>query len=194
MPMWSILPQVGQVPKEDIMSRSQVLVSLVAIPLLVLLVACGGDKKESSSSNDGGGSNSSSSSNPSSSGGSNNSTSSNDGAISLENCKAYASMEAAATQAFGTGSTFKLDQKALNDLAKNSPSEIRSDMTLVVGTIVEVFQSIEKLGVNFNDPSSFARMDAAKLAEFEKVSAKFEDKKFTDASERIEKYYVSKCS
>ena len=173
------------------MSRSQVLVSLVAIPLLVLLVACGGDKKDSSSSNDGGGSNSSSSSG----GGSNNgSVSSNDGATSLENCKAYASMEAAATQAFGTGSTFKLDEKALNDLAKNSPSEIRSDMTLVVGTIVEVFKSMEKLGVNFNDPSSFARMDAAKLAEFEKIGAKFDDKKFVDASERIDKYFVSKCS
>jgi len=174
------------------MSRSQVLVSLVAIPLLVLLVACGGDKKESSSSNDGGGSNSSSSSG----GGSNNgSVSSNDGAASLENCKQYAAMEAAATKAFGSaGSSFKIDEKALNDLAKNSPSEIRSDMTLVVGTIVEVFQSMEKLGVNFNDPSSFARMDAAKLAEFEKISAKFEDKKFTDASERIEKYFVSKCS
>jgi hypothetical protein len=67
-------------------------------------------------------------------------------------------------------------------------------MTLVVGTIVEVFQSMEKLGVNFNDPSSFARMDAAKLAEFEKLGAKFDDKKFVDASERIDKYYVSKCS
>lgn len=176
------------------MSRSQMIMSLVAVPLLVLLVACGGDKKDSSSSNDGG----STSSNASSSSGSSNSgggaTTSNDGAASLENCKAYASMEAAASQAFGTASNFKLDQKALNDLVKNSPSEIRNDMTLVVGTIIEVFQSMEKLGVNFNDPSSFARMDAAKLAEFEKLGAKFEDKKFTDASERIEKYYISKCS
>ena len=177
------------------MSRSKVLVSLVAIPLLVLLVACGGDKKESSSSNDGGGSDTSSSSNSSGGGSNNSNTSSNDGAVSPENCKSYAAMEAAATKAFGgTGSTFKIDEKALNDLAKNSPSEIRSDMTLVVGTIVEVFQSMEKLGVNFNDPSSFARMDAAKLAEFEKIGAKFDDKKFVDASERIDKYFVSKCS
>lgn len=180
------------------MSRSQALVSLIAIPLLVFLVACGGDKKDSSSNNDGGGSNSSSSSGASSSsssgGGNNNSVSSNDGALSLENCKAFASMEAAATQAFGTGSTFKLDTKALDDLVKASPSEIRGDMTLVVGTIVEVFQGFEKLGVNFNNPASFGTLDAAKLAEFEKLGAKFDDKKFTDASERIEKYFVSKCS
>jgi hypothetical protein len=180
------------------MSRSQVIMSLVAVPLLVLLVACGGDKKDSSSSSNDGGSSNSSASNSNSGGGSSNSgggaTTSNDGALSLENCKAYASMEAAATQAFGTTSNFKLDEKALNDLAKNSPSEIRSDMTLVVGTIIEVFKGFEKLGVNFNNPSSFATLDAAKLAEFEKLGAKFDDKKFTDASERIEKYFVSKCS
>src|SRR5688572_14329355 len=142
---WPILAQVAHAPKEDTMSRSQILVSLVAVPLLVLLVACGGDKKENSSSSDGGGSSPSNSSSSSSGGGSTGgSVSSNDGALSLENCKSYAAMEAAATKAFGgTGSTFKLDEKALNDLAKNSPSEIRSDMTLVVATIVEVFQGME---------------------------------------------------
>jgi hypothetical protein len=171
------------------------LIGLVAVPLLVLLVACGGDKKESSSSNDGGSTNSSNSSNSSNAGGSTGgSLSSNDGAISLENCKQFAAMEAAATQAFGTGSTFKLDQKALNDLVKASPSEIRNDMTLVVGTIIDVFTGFEKLGVNFNNPASFGSLDAAKLAEFEKLGEKFDDAKFVAASERIEKYFVSKCS
>ena len=176
------------------MSRSQVLVSLIAIPLLVLLVACGGDKKDSPSGNDGGGSNPSSSSNADG-GSSTGSLSSNDGALSLDNCKQYQQLDAAATAAFSSAfSSLKVDEKALNDLVKASPSEIRGDMTLVVGTIVEFFQGVEKLGVNINNPASFATMDAAKLAEFEKLGAKFDDQKFTEASERIEKYYIDKCS
>jgi hypothetical protein len=178
------------------MSRNRMLVSLVAIPLLVLLVACGGDKKESSSSNDGGGSSPSNSSSSSSGGGSTGgSVSSNDGASSLENCKQYQQLDAAATAAFSSAfSSLKVDEKALNDLVKASPSEIRNDMTLVVGSIIEFFQGVEKLGINFNDPAALARMDAAKLAEFEKLGEKFDDAKFTAAAERIEKYYVSKCS
>ena len=177
------------------MSRKQVLVSLITIPLLVFLIACGGDKKDSSSNSDGGGSNSSNAGGGSTGSSGGGSVSSNDGALSLENCKQYQQMDAAATAAFSSAfSNLKVDEKALNDLVKNSPGEIRNDMTLVVGTIIEFFQGVQKLGVNFNDPAAMARIDAAKLAEFEKLGAKFEDKKFTDASERIEKYYVSKCS
>jgi hypothetical protein len=177
-----------------------VIVSLVAIPLLVLLVACGGDKKESPSNSDNGGSSSSGSSGSTGTSGSTGSgsntgsTSSNDGAFSIENCKQYASLAVAGQAAFGTTSNFKLDQKALDKLVKETPSEIRSDMQVVITAIVDVYTGFEKLGLNLSDPSSFAKLDSAKIAELEKLTAKFDEKKFTDASEKIEKYFATRCS
>jgi hypothetical protein len=190
--------------QESAMSRKKVLYSVVAVPLLALLVACGGGSKKDSSS-------SSSNSNPptsstgssanssSSSGGSSSSTgssSSNDGSISLDNCKQYTNLENLAQAGFGSpGSTdFKIDKDALDKLVKASPSEIRNDMQLVVSTIEDVFDSIQKLGVNLNDPASLQKLDAAKLQQLETISNKFDDQKFQDASDRIEAYFVKKCS
>jgi hypothetical protein len=48
--------------------------------------------------------------------------------------------------------------------------------------------------LNLSDPSSFAKLDSAKIAELEKLTAKFDEKKFTDASEKIEKYFATRCS
>jgi hypothetical protein len=186
------------------MSRKKVLYSLLAVPLLFLLVACGGDSQKDNSSN---GSNSnaatssgSSSNSNSSSGGSSSSSSgsssSNDGGVSLENCRQYTNLEKLAQAGFGTpGSTdFKIDKGALDQLVKASPSEIRNDMQLVVSTIEGVFDAIQKLGVNLSDPASFQKLDPAKLQQLETSSNKFDDQKFEDASNRIEAYFEKNCS
>jgi hypothetical protein len=186
------------------MSRKKVLYSLLAVPLLFLLVACGGDSQKDNSSN---GSNSnaatssgSSSNSNSSSGGSSSSSSgsssSNDGGVSLENCRQYTNLEKLAQAGFGTpGSTdFKIDKGALDQLVKASPSEIRNDMQLVVSTIEDVFDAIQKLGVNLSDPASFQKLDPAKLQQLETISNKFDDQKFEDASNRIEAYFEKNCS
>jgi hypothetical protein len=175
------------------MSRGQVIVSLIAIPLLVLLVACGGDKKDSSSSNDGGGSSSNSSNSGGSSGGS---VSSNDGALSLDNCRQYASFAAtaagASAQAFNPNQ--KVDKKAFEDMVKASPSEIRSDMQVIADALISWVTELEKVGVNLNDPSSFARLDPAKLQQLENASKKLEDPKVEAAFDKVDKFFTSKCS
>ena len=178
------------------MSRSQVIMSLVAVPLLLFLVACGGDKKDSSSSSNGGGSSSSSSSN--SGGGSSNSgggTTSNDGALSLDNCKQYASFAAAAagasSQAFNPGQ--KVDKNAFQNMVKAAPSEIRSDVQIIADALVAYIGEMEKIGVNLNDPASFSKLDPAKLQQLENASAKLDEKKVQDAFDRVDKFFTSKC-
>ncbi|HEX5141541.1 MAG TPA: hypothetical protein VFX19_11395 [Dehalococcoidia bacterium] len=187
------------------MSRKKVLYSLLAVPLLFLLVACGGGSKKDNSSTSSNGnaatSSSGSSANSSSSSGgssssSSGSSSSNDGGVSLENCRQYTNLEKLAQAGFGTpGSTdFKIDKGALDQLVKASPSEIRNDMQLVVSTIEDVFDAIQKLGVNLSDPASFQKLDPAKLQQLETISNKFDDQKFEDASNRIEAYFEKNCS
>lgn len=173
------------------MPKTRTLLSLIAIPLLALLIACGGgDDKDDSSSSDSGGDSSSSSGGSGSSG----DDSSNDGDISLENCKAYTSMETAAAAAFSTSSDgkSKLDKGALDKLVKASPKEIKSDMQIIVDALVGFFEVLDKSGLT--DPS---KLDPAKLqaaqADLEKAGAKLEDKKFLDASSRVEAYFQKNC-
>ena len=168
--------------------------ALLLAPLLLLLVACGGGDKD-----DSGSSGSSSNDRPAASSGSSGSSSSasGDDSFSLENCKEYASLAASFTGAFGTTSSggVKIDKNALNDLAKKSPQEIRSDMQVVVGAVISFLDTVEKLGVNLNDPASFTKLDAAKLQELQKASEKLtDDVKVQQASDRIEQYFQKKCS
>ena len=174
------------------MPKTRTLLSLVAIPLLALLVACGGgDKDDSSSSGDDGSSSSSQGSGASG----DDRASGGDSDVSLENCKEYASLESAASAAFSTTSDgkTKLDKGALDKLVKGSPKEIRSDMQTIVDTIVGFFEVLDKAGLN--DPS---KLDPAKLqaaqADLEKAAAKMEEKKFLEASERVEAYFTKHCS
>jgi len=175
--------------------KTRILFSLFAIPLVALLVACGGGDKDKSSSSDDGGSDGSSSSSSSSSGGGDDRASSSDSNASLENCKEYASLEQAATAAFGTTADgkSKLDKGALDKLVKASPKEIQADMKILVDGLVAFFEVLDKSGLT--DPT---KVDPAKLqaaqADLEKASAKLEDKKFTDASERVEAYFTKHCS
>lgn len=180
------------------MPNKRILLSLIAIPLVALLVACGGGSKDKSSSDDSGsGSSSSSSQDSSGSSGSSgsSSSSSSDADISLENCKEFASMEAAAGAAFGTSNTgaTKLDKGALDKMVKASPKEIRADVQTIVDGLVAFFEVMDKAGLN--DPS---KLDPAKLqaaqADLEKAGAKLEEKKFTDASARVEAYFQKHCS
>jgi len=170
--------------------KNRALLSLIAIPLIALLVACGGGDKDKSSSDDSGSGSSSSSGS-----GSSNDSSSSDADISLENCKAYTSMEAAAAAAFGTSSDgkSKLDKGALDKLVKASPKEIQSDMKIIVDALVAFFEVLDKSGLT--DPS---KLDPAKLqaaqADLEKAGAKLEEKKFLDASDRVEAYFQKNCS
>jgi hypothetical protein len=169
---------------------------LVSISLVVLLVACGGKKKDDSSSSSGGDSSSSSSQSSGSGSSGSSSSSSSDADISLENCKAYASLETAATSAFGTSSSgqIKVDKDALNKLVKASPNEIKADMQVLVDALVGYVEAVNKLGVNLNDPQAIAKMDPSKLQELQKLSEKFDDKKLTDASDRVEAYFTKHCS
>jgi hypothetical protein len=176
--------------------RSKALFSLLAVPLIaLLLIGCGGDDKDSSS--DGGSSSGDSSSSSSGSSGSGGSSSSGDDrAVSLENCKEYTSFATTAASAMGAGSSgqFKFDKGAFDKMVKASPKEIRADMEVVVGALVSYFEVLEKAGLT-GDPS---KIDPAKLqaaqADLEKAAAKFEDKKVTEASERIEAFFEKNCS
>jgi predicted outer membrane protein len=105
-------------------------------------------------------------------------------------------MEAAANAAFSTSSSgqFKLDKDALNKLVKASPNEIKADMQTIVDVLVGYVDALNKLGVNLNDPASIAKLDASKLQELEKLTTKFDDKKFTDASDRVQAYFEKHCS
>jgi len=167
--------------------------ALLLVPLLLLVAACGGDKNDSNGS-----SGSSSSGQPASSSGSSGSSSaSGNDSFSLENCKEYALLAASFSGAFGTTSSggVKIDKNALNELARKSPQEIRADMQVVVGAVISFLDTVEKLGVNLNDPSSFSKLDAAKLQELQKASEKLtDDTKVQQASDRIEQYFQKKCS
>jgi hypothetical protein len=173
--------------------KTRTLLSLVAIPLLALLIACGGDKKDDSSSSSDGDSGGSSSSQSSGSSGDDRASSSD--SVSLENCKEYASLETAALAAFGTSSSgqFKFDKGAFDKIVKASPKEIRADMQILVDALVGYFEVLDKAGLT--DPS---KLDPAKLqaaqADLEKAAAKMEEKKVVDASARVEAYFEKNCS
>ena len=66
-------------------------------------------------------------------------------------------------------------------------------MQTIVDALVGFFEVLDKSGLN--DPS---KLDPAKIqaaqADLEKASAKLEDKKFTDASARVEAYFAKQCS
>jgi hypothetical protein len=178
-------------------SRSKLLFSLVAVPLLALLIACGGDKKDDSGSSGNGDSSSSSQSSGSGASGDDrsSSSSSSDGDVSLENCKQYASFAAAATSAFApTSGSGKIDKNALNNMVKASPKEIRSDMQVIVDAFVDYIDTLSKAGVNLNDPSSISKLDASKLAELEKAAEKLDTEKVQNALDKVDAFFTEKCS
>jgi hypothetical protein len=173
--------------------RSRTLLLIFVIPLLILVIACGGDKKDdaatSTGSAGGAGSTGTSSSSPSSN------ASGEDRAVSLENCTQYASLAAAATSAFtpSTAGSLKLDKNALNNVVKAAPGEIRGDMQVIVDALVAYIEAIEKIGINLSDPSSFARLDEAKLQQFQSATDKLDDEKVRTASDKVDAYFASKC-
>jgi hypothetical protein len=169
----------------------------MAVPLLALLIACGGGDKDSSSSSGSGDGNTSSSGSQSGSGDDRASGTSSDGDLSLENCKQYASFAASAAGAFASTSStgaFKIDKNALNDMLKKSPKEIQGDMKIIVDAFVGYVEALDKAGVNLNDPSSFARLDSAKLAQVEAAAEKFDDPKIEAASDRVDAFFTKECS
>jgi hypothetical protein len=179
-------------------SSSKLLFSFVAVPLLALLIACGGDKKDDSGSS-GNGDSSSSSSQSSGSGASgddrDSSSSSSDTDVSLENCKQYASFAAAATSAFGASSgSAKIDKNALNNLVKQSPKEIKSDMQVIVDTFVTYLEALDKIGVNLNDPSSIAKLDQTKLQQMQAATEKLDTDKFQNALDKVDAFFTKECS
>jgi hypothetical protein len=168
----------------------RVSIFVVFVSLLLLLSACGGDKKSDSNSSSGG--SSSSSSQNTGAGGSSNS---GDAQVSLENCKEYLTFATAAASAFSpTTGSLKLDKNALNNLVKTSPKEIKADVEVVIGALVAYFDAVEKLGVNLNDPQSFARLDPAKLQQMDAASEKFDDPKVQAAADRVDAFFETKCS
>ena len=178
------------------MSRSKLLFSLVAVPLLALLIACGGDKKDNSGSSGNGDSSSSSQSGGSGASGDDRaSSSSSDTDVSLENCKQYASFAAAATSAFGASSgSAKIDKNALNNLVKQSPKEIKSDMQVIVDTFVTYLEALDKIGVNLNDPSSIAKLDQTKLQQMQDATEKLDTDKFQNALDKVDAFFTKECS
>ncbi|HLF70557.1 MAG TPA: hypothetical protein VI759_00185 [Dehalococcoidia bacterium] len=173
------------------LSKRMLLVALTA-PLMLALVACGGSKKSSTDS----GSTPTGADLPAATA----TSSSNNSDASLANCPQYANLAALAAKGFGgtgtTSSSSTLDKKALDELVKNSPKEIKSDMQTFVDALISYMSTLDSLGVNLSDPASFAKLasDPAKMSQLEAAADKMETEKVQKALDRIEAYFEGKCN
>jgi hypothetical protein len=137
------------------MPRTRTLLLLVLVPLLAFLVACGGDDDDGSSSSSNG------DSQPSAS----------DSEI-LANCPELMSMFGAFTAgAFANpGNPSNADEdlqaavEVFQNAADNAPSEIKGDMQTLADAFAQFYATLDDLGVNFSDPSTFASLDASQQA------------------------------
>lgn len=201
------------------MPKSRTILSLVAVPLLAFLIACSsGDDDDSSSTSDGG--DQPAATQPSDGGG--NGDSSNDGDSTdsstdgngdstdnvandevLQNCPELLAFASAAAQgAFGGAnpapSTLEEDLELtagyFQELAANSPDEIRADMQIIADAFGQFFQTLEELEIDFSDPSSFATLDADAVAQLEAASSAVDTPEVNAAVENVQAYFERECS
>jgi hypothetical protein len=186
--------------------RTRTLASIVAVPLLALLIACGGGDDDNPPSNGGSSNNNEPRATQAPSGGSGGqpqatqpsgggtSGSSNDDL--LEDCPEIQALILAAGGGF-SGATLddvELNAEFFNRLARSSPSEIRSDMQLFANAMGKFFETLNRLNVDITNPASFARLTPAQIEELEKASAALDTPELERAMERIDAYFTRACS
>lgn len=197
------------------MPKSRTILSLVLVPLLAFLMACSsGDDDDSSSTGNGGDQpaatqpstgdgDGDSESTDSSTDGNGDSTDNAANEEVLQNCPELLAFASAAAQgAFGGASPapstleedLELTAEYFQQLAANSPDEIRADMQIIADAFGQFFQTLEELEIDFSDPSSFATLDADAVAQLEAASSAVDTPEVNAAVENVQAYFERECS
>jgi hypothetical protein len=145
-----------------------------------LLVGCGGGG--SSPLNAGGSSGDNNSSGGGGGGG---------GALGSSDCVKAAQDYAKALGGVGGNST-DLDDvaKAFDSFANRVPSDLKDDVHTVANAMRQYAKDLKAAGVDFNDPSSFAKADQQKLEDAQKD---LDDPKVKSAGDALSNYFEDKC-
>ena len=186
------------------MLKTPTLLSLVAVPLLALLIACGGDDGDSGSDSGGSspsatstGSDSSGSSGSSGSGSSGSGSGSSSSSGDFEDCPELEKFVGAAAGGFGPGQDIddvEINGELFQNMARSAPSEIRSDMQVLADAMGKLFDKLDDLDVDFSNPASFAALTPAQLEELDELSAELDTPRVNQAVEKIEAYFERVCS
>lgn len=78
--------------------------------------------------------------------------------------------------------------------ADSAPSEIRDDMRVVAEAFAAFAETLDDLGVDFSDPSSFFNLTEAQNAELEAASQQFDTPEIEAAGERVEAFIEDNCT
>ena len=199
------------------MPRTRTLLALVLLPLLVFLVSCGGDDDDGggssannqpsasdSSSSSNGSSSSSDTTNNSSSSDSSGSSDSNDATAAeiMANCPELTGFFGAFTSgAFANPASggsaeadFEDTVKVFQAAADNAPNEIKGDMQVLADGLAKYFSTLSDLGVDLNNPASFATLDEDKLAQLQTALETFDNASFEEAANNVSAYVDEHCS
>jgi hypothetical protein len=203
------------------MPRTRTLLLLVLVPLLAFLVACGGDDDDGGSSSNGdsqpsasdssGGGGDTSADNGGGDTGGDDSSASDDsgddggddvsGSEILANCPELMSMFGAFTAgAFANpGNPSNADEdlqaavEVFQNAANNAPSEIKGDMQVMADAFAQFYATLDDLGVNFSDPSTFATLDASQQAELQAAVQALGSPEVAVASDNLTTYFDENC-
>jgi hypothetical protein len=183
------------------------LLTLALIPLLLFLVACGGDDDDDGdaggdqpSASDSGGSGDSGDSDSSDGDGDGDSDANVDDAEAiLENCpELIASFGTIAAIGGGGDPSADFDindaVEAFQNAADQAPDEIKADMQIMADAFADFSAAIEEVGVDLNDPASFATLDAEQQAQLLEALESFDNPELTEASANLSAYFTEHCS
>jgi hypothetical protein len=102
-----------------------------------------------------------------------------------------AEAQAAALQAVtGNVDTVEEAADAFEEMADAAPSEIKDDMRILAEVYTEYGEIVAES--NF-DPSSGQPPSSEALEKLQEASEKFNDERFTEASERVSKWFQEEC-
>ena len=182
------------------------LLTLALIPLLLFLIACGGDDDDDSA---GGGDQPSATESGGGGGGADDDADEDadddadvdidDAEAILENCpELIASFGAIAAIGGGGDPSADFDVndavEAFQNAADQAPDEIKADMQVMADAFADFSAAIEEVGVDLNDPASFASLDAGQQAQLLAALQSFDSPELTEANANLTAYFTEHCS
>jgi hypothetical protein len=175
--------------------------TLALIPLLLFLVACGGDDDDDGdaggdqpSASDSGGSDSSDGD-----GDGDSDANVDDAEAILENCPELLASFGAISAIGGGGdpsADFDVNDavEAFQNAADQAPDEIKADMQVMADAFADFSAAIEDVGVDLNDPASFAALNAEQQAQLLEALQSFDSPALTEANANLTAYFTENCS